>query len=234
MEDIVDVYCLGTQPMDRWRPYVRINEEGKLEPLDWTPQGENNRWIHKKEFHARCAMQYSFLAAYAEENGWEITATLLGFRTCAVLDLRYCELVLADFQLLTNTVGIDNRTTDRDELYLTAKMLHSTHLFLHDVIAKCKGVKRSNRKEVLQEAPSITDGKVKLARSICTGVRATKLYYQPAFEAMRQRLETGDLKVERDMESLMKRMQMVMRQLDRVLVVLTEDPRCEKLKVGEL
>jgi hypothetical protein len=144
------------------------------------------------------------------------------------------ELSLAEFQLLTNTVGVDNRTTDRDELYLTAKMLHSTHLFLHDVIAKCRGVKRSNRKEVLQEAPSVTDTKTQLARSVCNGVRAVRAYYQPAFAAMRQRLDAGELDVEKDMDALVKRMKVVMMQLDRVLVILTEDPRCDALKVAQV
>lgn len=89
LEDIVDVYCVGPQPLDRWRPYVRIDEEeGALRPLDWTPEGENQRLIHKKEYHARCAAQYALLAACAEDNGWEVTGTLLAFRTCAVLDMR--------------------------------------------------------------------------------------------------------------------------------------------------
>lgn len=229
IDDVADVFCVGPQPLSRWRPYVSIDADGKLQPPDWTPQAENERMIRKKHWHARCAVQYSVLAEHAAECGWEVEGTLKAFLTCAVLDMRYQEICLLDFQLLTQSVGIDNRTTDRDELYLTAKMVHSTHLFLHDVTAKCTGIKKSGRKEVLQEAPSAVDGKVQLARCICNGVRAIKAYYEPAFAAMRARYEGGDAGVEQDMDGLVKRMKMVMMQLDRVVVILGDDPRCDKL-----
>lgn len=229
IDDIVDVYCVGPQPLHRWRPYVSIDADGKLQPPDWDPRAANEEMIRKRHFHARSAAQYTLLADHAREAGWEVEPTLVALRTCAILDMRYQEISLLDFQLLTQTVGIDNRTTDRDELYLTAKMVHSTQLFLHDVVARCTDVKKSNRKEVLREAPSLTDGKVQLARCICNGVRAIKAYYQPAFAAMRARYEAGAADVERDMEALIKRMKVVMMQLDRVVAVLGDDPRCDKL-----
>lgn len=232
MEDLADVFCVGPQPMERWRPYVMIDADGELYPKGWTPQSQNEHLIRKREYHARCAYQYSQLADLAKEQGWEVHTSIYAFRNCALLDMRYYEIALASFQLLTQTTGIDNKTTDRDELYLVAKALHSTQLFFHDTLAKCAGVKKNQRKDILAEAPSHTESKTQLARKICNGIRAIENYYQPTYAGLRQKIEAGTF-VDDQMELMAKRMAMVMKLLDGILVILV-DKKCDTLHVVQV
>lgn len=220
-DTMADAFCVGLQPMERWRPYVQIDAQGELNPKDWTPQAENERLISKRDYHARCAYQYTQLAQLSKDCGWEVYTSIHAFSNCALLEMRYAELALANFQMLCGTIGVNNRECDKDMLYLTAMTLHSTHLTLHDILARKANKKNNSRKEILQERPSLTDSKTQLARGICNGIRAVHAYFEPAYGALRGMYESGDVRIEDEMEKMVRRMQMVIKQLDNVLVVLT-------------
>jgi hypothetical protein len=219
LEDIADAFCVGPQPLERWRPFVDLETK-----KDWTPEGEHERLLHNREVHARCVHEYTLLCDLATQE--TVKKALSAFRTCALLEMRYHEIALANFQILCGMVGIDNRTTDRDELYYAAMCCHSTHLYLHDVIAEGHKVKRSNRKDVLATRPSRTDTKTALARNVCDSIRAIHAYYHAAFRVLRAGCDGEE---ESELFHLGRRMRMVMEQLDRVLVVLT-DERCDRLE----
>ena len=235
LDDVADVFCLGPQEAEGWRSYVRLDAEGKLDPAGWTAERQNGELLERRRFHARAVWQYTAMVDMAEAHGWDETeATLKALRMCSVVELRVAEVELLDFQLLVQAVGIDNKTSDRDELYLTAKMVHSTLLHLHDLLARCSGVKRSGRKDLMAEGPSATDNRVVLARCLCNAVRGMAAYLRPTFGVLRVRYE--EEWVDGELEGLARRMQLVMRQLDRVVVVLGDlDPRKERrIKVEEV
>lgn len=225
MEEIVDIYCLGEQPLERWRPFVNI-KEGKLIPPDWRPEQQYDHFITKREWQARVLYQYTQLQDLCAD--WEILSSLTAFRRVALLELRSTEFSLAEFQLLCGMVGIDNRTTSYDELYYAAVCCHSFHLYLHDTLAKCRNVKKSNRKEVLAEKPSRTDKFADLALNLCNQVQAIHLYYEPTYSALR-----ASASFEPEMDQMGKRAGMVIVQLDSVLC-MTTDSKCDKLKVASL
>jgi hypothetical protein len=221
VEEIEDLFCVGEQPLERWRPYVRI-DDGEIFPKGWTLQGQNDELIAKRRFHARTAYQYMQLADVAKAQGWYVWETLRAFELLSVLETRLVEISLANFQILTGTVGVDNRGCTTEDLYLAAMTLHATHLHLHDLIAQACRTKKNNRKEVMGERPSLTDGKNRLARAICEGVRSVNAYCQPAYAALRARSDSGDA-VQGDLETLAKRFKMTVRQLDKVLKVVEEE-----------
>lgn len=233
-DSIADVYCLGPQPLQAWRPFVDITADGELQPPQWTPQSEYEQLLHKREWQARSVYQYTMLIEIA--GNWEVHESLVAFRACALVDLRYQEIALARFQLLCGMVGIDNRTTTLDELYYAAICCHSMHLHLHDTIAAAKKLKQSRRKEVMAEKPSRTDTFTQLAKNLCCSIYAIHLYWPPAYACLREKYDRGSqdaMDAHTAIEHMGKRLGMVVGQLDRVLCLLT-DPQCDKLKIGDL
>lgn len=217
MENIEDVYTVGelAKDMVRWRPFVDVLPDGRLDP-EWTPQLHNDYLLEMHRRTGRLAWEHAVVhGSLAEDSDrkWECASIYDHFRLIAEIDLRRVEIEICAFQLTANTVGIRTDAAHRNDLYLATSVAHNLHLLMWDL--SCKSVKKkSGRGELMQHKPSVTDRASGLAAKLDKELFAVHFLSSEALPKLSTSLEHADAM------ALARRMSLLIKCLDKVIVVL--------------
>lgn len=215
MDTIDDVFCVGeaAAKMDRWRPFVDVSYEGKIDP-DWHPQLHNDRLLQAHARAARTAYEHAVVLESLEGSPrkWVTRPVYVYFKLIAEIELRCIEVEIASFQLTSNTIGIDLRA-DKEKLYAAAVFVHASHLFLWDLA--CKTIdKKTGRGEITANKPSRTDGPKRLAALLDEELMALHAMVMAALPRLKAGLE------EAEAAGLATRLGLAVKALNGVMLIL--------------
>lgn len=103
--NIADVYCVGEQPMERWRVFIDVK--------NWDPKEHHDFLATRRAYHARIVYEATLLLSFTHSN-WLSVPTFEMIRDTAHFEMRSCELESAYFELSCGTIGVNlNATTSR-------------------------------------------------------------------------------------------------------------------------
>lgn len=216
MDSVQDVFCVGeaAKEMSRWRPFVDVLPDSRIDP-NWCPHLHNEKLLVAHQHQGQIVYEHALILDSLEgsrDRKWLTKPILSYFKLIAEIELRCIEVEICSFQLTTETVGIDC-SVSKNALYAAATFAHSVHLYLFDLACKMSGQK-SGRGDIMAGAPSRTDGARQLASKLDKEVFAVHLLTSQALPRMK-----GGL-TEPDAAGLAARMGLMMRALDKVIVVV--------------
>lgn len=216
-EALEDVFTVGelARDMDRWRPFLDLQAGGRIHP-DWNPQMHNERVVETYRRQAKLCYEHALVLSILEDDGertWECRPFYRYFKLIAEIEMRCSAIEICSFQLTANTVGIRTQAPHREDLYLACALGHATHLYLYDMV--CNALrKKTGRGEIAAEKPSRTDTSTELARNLDKQIFSIHILATQALPRMKGSFS------EENAEGLSRRMGMLVKALDKVLVVL--------------
>ncbi len=123
LDALEDIYCVGLQPIDRWRSYI--------DATNWDPKIYHDKLLQKRAYHARIVWEMLTLESFTDST-WLSTASVQMIRDVAYLELRQTEVEMMSYQLTCGMIGISVDKAKSNDLYYCALTLYCTILWLCD------------------------------------------------------------------------------------------------------
>ena len=214
METVADIYCVGdlAKDLERWRPFVDVTGDGAFDP-SWAPQLHNDRLLQNHQHQGRVVYEHALLLeSVRDEKRWVTKPLLTYFKLIAEIEMRCIEVEICSFQLTANTIGI-RCDGPFEELYAAATFAFACNLYLFDLACKHLN-KKHGRGEILAEKPSRTDSRKRLAAQLDEQILAVHLMVKQILPRLQNAMVDGDA------AGLAHRLKLLMRALDKVVVIL--------------
>ena len=172
LDVLSDIYCVGLQPIERWRSYI--------DATDWDPKQYHDKLMGKRAYHARIVWEMFTFKSFTDFT-WLSTTSLNLLAETALLEMRSIEIEIISYQLTCGMIGI--KCDDHRDLYRCSLEFYTLVLWLTEKVLGKKKTKSQYQTlgEVKRDMqPILSMSKKELGKSIDKLVYAVQEFMKRA------------------------------------------------------